>query len=278
MATEKKLSYERITRNFDLQPNLRKDTEPSKTIASTPIVSSPALKGYEKTEGTFSYSIVCIISGGERKERDFLRELIRQKELHSLRVAFLSKKGQGLQPYQMQDKWSEIQSSGEFDIDGNRFCLDAMDKVFLLSDVDEFYDQLVKIVNTHAVPNAGEWIISNPCFEIWLYYCFNNQPREELATIEPLTADKRSQGMKHLGNSLVPGGLNPLVAFENMGIGIKNSLVHYAEDEQSIPVLYATQMYRMAQYLMETMNRNKNEYDEFVRKKRAWRELMRQNR
>lgn len=241
MATEKKLSYERITRNFDLQPNLRKDTEPSKTIASTSIVSSPALKGYEKTEGTFSYSIVCIISGGERKERDFLRELIRQKELHSLRVAFLSKKGQGLQPYQMQDKW-------------------------------------VKIVNTHAVPNAGEWIISNPCFEIWLYYCFNNQPREELATIEPLTADKRSQEMKHLGNSLVPGGLNPLVAFENMGIGIKNSLVHYAEDEQSIPVLYATQMYRMAQYLMETMNRNKNEYDEFVRKKRAWRELMRQNR
>ena len=43
------------------------------------------------------------------REKDFLRELIRQKELHSLRVAFVSKEGQGLQPYQMQAIWSAIQ-------------------------------------------------------------------------------------------------------------------------------------------------------------------------
>lgn len=61
------------------------------------------MKGYEKTDGILSYSIICVISGGERKEKDFLRELIRQKELHSLSVAFVSKKEQGLQPYQMQE-------------------------------------------------------------------------------------------------------------------------------------------------------------------------------
>lgn len=61
------------------------------------------MKGYEKTDGILSYSIISVISGGERKEKDFLRELIRQKELHSLRVAFVSKKKQGLQPYQMQE-------------------------------------------------------------------------------------------------------------------------------------------------------------------------------
>ena len=37
-------------------------------------------------------------------------------DLHSLRVAFMSEKGQGLQPYQMQDKWLQIQSSGEIKI------------------------------------------------------------------------------------------------------------------------------------------------------------------
>ena len=70
-----------------------------------------------------------------------MRELIRQKELHSLRVAFVSKEGQGLQPYQMQAIWSAIQQSGEVSLTNQHYQLDEMDKVFLLSDVDEFYDQ-----------------------------------------------------------------------------------------------------------------------------------------
>ena len=41
----------------------------------------------------YSYSL-----GG----KDFLLELIKQRELNSLRVVFMSEKGQGLQPYQMQ--------------------------------------------------------------------------------------------------------------------------------------------------------------------------------
>ena len=44
----------------------------------------------------YSYSL-----GG----KDFLLELIKQRELNSLRVVFMSEKGQGLQPYQMQEKW-----------------------------------------------------------------------------------------------------------------------------------------------------------------------------
>lgn len=82
-----------------------------------------------------------------------------------------------------------------------------------------------------------------------------------------MVAAKRSQKMKHLGNTLIPGGLNPLRAFENMPIAITHSRQHYAEDEKSIPVLYATQMHEMAQYLIDIMNRDMNEYDEFVRKK-----------
>lgn len=98
-----------------------------------------------------------------------MRELIRQKELHSLRVAFVSKEGQGLQPYQMQAIWSAIQQSGEVSLTNQHYQLDEMDKVFLLSDVDEFYDQLVKIDCVAGNQQAGQWIISNPCFEVWLY-------------------------------------------------------------------------------------------------------------
>lgn len=274
MPTDRKLTYGRRTRELSLLPQPQSVAESQEKPNENNNTTIHSLKGYEKTEGILSYSIICVISGGERKEKDFLRELIRQKELHSLRVAFVSKKEQGLQPYQMQEIWSTIQRTGIVALSNQHYQLDAMDKVFLLSDVDEFYDQLVKIKNRRSNEDVGRWIISNPCFEIWLYYCFRNEPDIDLAGIKPLTESQRSQEMKHLGHAIVAGGLNPLRAFERMTIGIEHSQKHYAEDENAIPRLYATQMHEMAQYLMETMNRSASEYNEFVRKKKAWRENM----
>ena len=109
-----------------------------------------------------------------------------------------------------------------------------MDKVFLLSDVDEFYDQLEKIFKGNQTDVQGRWVVSNPCFEIWLYYCY---------------LDSRSKKMKALGNTLVSGGLNPCLAFENMLNGIEHCIAYYAEDDNRITVLYATQMHEMVQYL-----------------------------
>lgn len=236
------------------------------------------IKGYEKTDGTMSYSIVCVISGGEKRERDFLKALIRQKDLYSLRVAFVSKEGQGLQPYQMQKMWKEVQRSKTVAFSNMAIELDEMDKVFLLTDVDEFHSQLIKILENLGEGSSGEWIISNPCFEIWLYYCFCNNPEVDLKSIYPLEPGQRSQEMKRLGHEVVAGGLNSLKAFERMYDGIRHSTSHYAEDGYGIPVLYATQMHRMAKYLVETMNRNRGEYDEFVKRQQVWRSKMQKSR
>ena len=251
---------------------------------------------YQKTEGFLSTNLVFVISGGEKREKDFLRELIKQRDLHSLRVAFMSEKGQGLQPYQMQDKWEQIQSVGEFKINSQDYHLASNDKVFLLSDVDEFYNQLEKIFKNNSGNQQGKWIVSNPCFEIWLYYCYLNNPDKDLEILRFESVEKRSKKLKFLGNSIVSGGLNPGIAFEHMEIGIKHSLAHYDTDKNGIPVLFATQMYEMAQYLVDTivaeakqtekkmyemaqylvdtMNNNNNEYSEFVKRKTEWRRLM----
>ena len=230
---------------------------------------------YQKPEGVLSSNLVFVLSGGEKREKDFLRELIKQRRLHSLRVVFMSEKGQGLQPYQMNAKWSEIQEKGAFAIEGRTFHLDAMDEVFLLSDVDEFYDQLVKIRKETSAECRGRWIISNPCFEIWLYYCYLNDPEHDLAQLTSMTVAERSQALKSLGHTLVPGGLNPCLAFELMPVGIENSKAHYSEDENAIPILFATQMYEMAQYIIDTLNEKANEYTEFVKHKKEFRILQR---
>ena len=282
MPSSKKLSYKRQNKALDLLPNPREEIVLNRESDVISSLAPRQLKGYEKTDGVMSYSIICVISGGEKRERDFLKTLIRQKDLHSLRVAFISKEGQGLQPYQMQDQWEEIQKTKTIAVDDRTFQLDEMDKVFLLSDVDEFYEQLVRILESHDVEDQGEWIISNPCFEIWLYYCFCDKPQEDLASIIPLSPKQRSQELKHLGHNIVTGGLNGIKAFEYMLPGIAHSIRNYAEDSNAIPVLFATQMHKMAQFLIDTMNRNRGEYDEFVKLKRQqrqeWRSMMTKSR
>mgnify|MGYP003495335753 FL=1 len=272
MPSGKKLSYIRQNKALDLLPKSGEEIVLNRESDVTSSVAPRQLKGYEKTDGVMSYSIICVISGGEKRERDFLKTLIRQKDLHSLRVAFISKEGQGLQPYQMQEQWEEIQKTKTIAIDDRTFQLDEMDKVFLLSDVDEFYEQLVRILESHVVEDQGEWIISNPCFEIWLYYCFCDKPQEDLASIIPHSPKQRSQEWKHLGHNIVTGGLNGIKAFEYMLPGIAHSIRNYAEDSNAIPVLFATQMHKMAQFLIDTMNRNRGEYDEFVKLKRQQRQ------
>lgn len=249
-------------------------TTESKEDSGTSVVVKKVPPAYRKEEGVLSTSLVFVMSGGEKREKDFLRELIRQRELHSLRVAFMSEKGQGLQPYQMQSMWNEIKSAGFFKIDGQVYNLDTTDKVFLLSDVDEFYDQLVKIFKDSTDDEQGQWIVSNPCFEIWLYYCYLNEPEKDLESLKSESVAIRSQKLKTMGNSLVSGGLNPHSAFERMTVGIEHSIAHYDADENEIPVLFATQMHMMAQYLVDTMNQNANEYSEYVRSKEEWRRFM----
>ena len=55
--------------------------------------------------------------------------------------------------------------------------------------------------------------------------------------------------MKALGNTLLSGGLHHCLAFENMLNGIEHCIAYYAEDDNRITVLYATQMHEMVQYL-----------------------------
>ena len=229
---------------------------------------------YQKAEGVLSTSLIFVLSGGEKREKDFLFELIRQRELHSLKVVFMSEKGQGLQPYQMQEKWKKIQAAGEFKIDSQVYHLETTDKVFLLSDVDEFYDQLEKIFKIHSDDIQSQWIVSNPCFEIWLYYCYLNAPEQDLECLKSEIVAMRSHKLKSMGNTLVRGGLNPHLAFQRMQSGIEHSKAHYNVDENGIPVLFATQMHEMAQHLVDTMNNNANEYAEFVRRKEEWRKAM----
>ena len=275
MSSNRKLTYKKDSGIQELEPLHHVDSDGTDYVIGDEVMASDVPSMYSKSDGTLPYELVFVISGGAKRERDFLKVLIKGTGLSSLRVIFLSKEGQGLHPDQMQERWKDIRTSGIVDTDMQKFQLDVMDKVFLLTDVDEFYDKLVDILREKAEDDNGEWVISNPCFEIWLYYCYLNNPEEDLAVLKELSLAKRSQTMKSLGDALIPGGLNSIRAFEQMYDGIKNSSSRYALDENGIPLLFATQMHLMARYLVDTLNSNAGEYDDYVRNKREFRKRMR---
>ncbi|PTL30758.1 RloB domain-containing protein [Prevotella sp. oral taxon 313] len=230
-----------------------RQTDVGHSEANNVITAFNASPNYQKGDSFREPSLFFIISGGEKRERDFLKELINSKESTALKALFLSKKGQGLHPDQMQKEWQKIRKDGKFIIDDQTYYLEKIDEVFLLSDVDNFYAKLQVILSSKSNDDTGRWIISNPCFEIWLYYCYKNDPNNDLNCITSLSPNQRSKILKQRCNDVVKGGLNGIRAFGYMNNGIKNSKEHYAEDANGIPVLFATQMHEMAQCIIDKL-------------------------
>ena len=75
--------------------------EPQNEEGAEPFISPSVPRTYRKPESPLSANLVFVLSGGEKREKDFLHELICQRKIRSLRVAFMSEEGQGLQLYQI---------------------------------------------------------------------------------------------------------------------------------------------------------------------------------
>ena len=141
MSSSRKLTYKKDSGIQELEPLHHVDSDGTDYVIEDEVMASDVPSMYSKSDGTLPYELVFVISGGAKRERDFLKVLIKGTGPSSLRVIFLSKEGQGLHPDQMQERWKDIRTSGIVDTDMQKFQLDVMDKVFLLTDVDEFYDK-----------------------------------------------------------------------------------------------------------------------------------------
>lgn len=67
MPISKKLSYKQQNKALDLLPNPGEEIVLNRGSDVTSSLAPRQLKGYEKTDGVMSYSIVCVISGAADK-------------------------------------------------------------------------------------------------------------------------------------------------------------------------------------------------------------------
>ncbi len=259
-------STERQERNVQQQAG---QTDIVSPVLSEQPARSDISSSYTRREPLLSPKLYFVISGGTVRERDYLMALERKREFKGLQVVFITSKRNegGLTPKMMQEKVEEIIVNKSFMRNGTLFNITDIDSIYLISDVDHYADELQALV-----PQAKgfRWVISNPAFEIWLYYAYFNNPHVDLADIAELPQSQMSSALKTRNDRLKPGGIDPRKTFERMPEAISNAAAHYAEDKYGVPTLFATQMHHFATDVLNVIG---NEYRTWLERKQ---ELIRQ--
>lgn len=108
----------------------------------------------------------------------------------------------GSAPNDMVSYWEERfnDETSVLCIEDKVYELSNEDRVFFISDLDEYYDQLSKYL-CKSGNKCYKWIISNPCFETWLYYsCVGIPTEEQIVSLQNVSISQRSKCLKKIGN------------------------------------------------------------------------------
>lgn len=271
---DRKLAYEKKEGTRAIEKVLPKSPQvPPESAELTAIPQMHVPSSYRKEDGVLSYSLICVISGGTERERVFLNELVRKRTFKSVDVIFVStEKGcGGLTPKMMQTAYENICKDGLIKASGRKVELDSVDTIYMFTDVDHYEGELKDILANKG-SHTPAWIISNPDFEIWLYYCYRNNPYEELKAVMEEKPSKRSSTLKTVNGTFNNGGgLDTRKAFDHLAEGIVHSRSHYKETE-GIPDILSTQMHVFAE---DVLLRLGEEYEMFLKKKKEQMEMMR---
>ena len=251
-----------------------KDTENKSKTTSVSVVPKESVSiseipnsAYRKDDASVSASIIFVLSGGEEREKNYFKSITKIK---SIVVAFKSKEYQGLNPYQLNTIVEETLKTHRFDTEIQSYHFQKDDKLFVLQDLDEFEHDLCKILPIQKSSQV-QWLISNPCFEMWLYYHYKDEaPQSVLVEMESMTTKQRSKWLKARLNDIIKGGADPTKALEYVQEAISRSRKYYSE-KNSIPLLYATQMDKLGEHII-ALDTNK-EIENYFRSQHEKREL-----
>jgi hypothetical protein len=195
---------------------------------------------YRKEDGLKSpKSFFVIVSGGEVRERNYFKIISNHDKFGRIKIEFIADPNR-LNPDGLletaKNKQERYRTSQE----------DEPDKIFIVSDVDHFINDLLRI-KPECEKSAIKLIVGNPCFEIWLYYGkFGEKPIDFIIPQKRLEISKL---FKAYLNRKVKGGINPITAIFDIETAIQNAENIYEEDENGIPKLFSTNMFQLAEQI-----------------------------
>lgn len=239
MAEEKR-TYSKVSLERELLPQ-HKNTTIGAEVQQVSI-QDIKMTAYQKPDvEEMPKAFFVIISGGEVREKDYFRILSNQDKFKRIKLEFIADPLK-LSPVGMFDtaeyKKARYLSSKNEDAEP--------DKIYLISDMDHFMDELIRI-KPKCKSEGLHLVISNSCFEVWLYYAH----RDEVPNF-PIPTERLKISSKFKGwlPGVIPGGIKPIKSILNIYPNIENAKKNYKEDENGIPLLFSTNMYLLAEELL----------------------------
>lgn len=249
----------RLENASNLKLFVLKNNYSHKEVLENRFLSSNYARKNEQKKGT---SLFVIIAGGEKKELKYFENLdslvpngMAIPIIFGCPIGFNSGANKdshrGSSPSDIVSFWHEVfnPQTKVLVVGGRPIQLSEDDKIYFVSDVDEFESDLIKYVcGMEFVPNV-KWVISNPCFEVWLYFSFLGTPQEEhISMIKSSPLSSRSNDLKRLCNRSHSGGMDPRRAPENMKKAVDAATIYgYKEDAHCIPTLFCSSMLHFCQ-------------------------------
>lgn len=259
-----KLRYSKTVAVKDMEAHSDKTEKAAVSEKDKSLSVGKMSSDYLKGEATIETKIVFIISGGDKREKDYFKMLMKDRHIRRLKIAFVSKKGQGLVPSQMFELAKEYLFNKRFVTETDSFSIDADDTLYLVQDMDEFEVDIRTMFDKGDEIQQATWIVSNPSIEVWLFYHKFDTPKGYLDEGLKKPLSERSQWLKKKLDALVPGGINPINAFTDIRIAIANSKANYKE-YNGLPDVYSTQMHILAEDILNTLG---NEFDEMLQRRK----------
>ncbi|MDO9155211.1 MAG: RloB family protein [Paludibacter sp.] len=187
-------------------------------------------------------AFVVIVSGGEDRERRYFKLLSNADRFERIKIDFIADPNK-LNPTGMLEiallKNERLTTSHNEE--------DDPDRIYLVSDVDQFMDELLEIKPVCSAEKLN-LIISNSCFEVWLYYAYHSDFPSFV--INPVDIKKISWKFKGWLPTVIRGGVKTNSAIYNIEQNIENAKSNYREDQNGIPELFSTNMYQLAEDLL----------------------------
>jgi hypothetical protein len=117
------------------------------------------------------------------------------------------------------------------------------DDYYVVTDVDLFMPHIVAF-KPRLEAQGIKMMVSNPCFEVWLYY--SKRPDRLDGFVLPTNYDAISSEVKRFVHNKT-GGVNPIKALYDIATNIRNARAAYATDANGIPTLFSTNMFELAE-------------------------------
>lgn len=224
------------------------------TTARRPVVSDG--DGFELPSVSSSYqkgdaflhpkSFVVIFSGGAKTELRYFKPIRNPNRFPNIKIDFFvedsfNKKGNGLVfcPRIFEYAYDKVKEYKE------SVSPEFPDAYYIVSDVDHFGESL-RVNQRKCIQHGIQLIVSNPCFEVWLYYSKHNDRFEHFV----VPCKGLSKAIKKFVHESVKGGLNTSHAIFDIEQNILNAESVCQFDENGLPLCYSTTMFRLAKQIL----------------------------